>query len=148
MADILILHGPNLNMLGIRQPELYGHETLKQLNTQLEEVAKLNHVTLDIFQHNAEHELIDKIHQAYLNTKLVIINPAGFTHTSVALKDALLSIALPYIEVHLSNIYARESYRQSSLFSDKAIGVISGFGTQSYTLALLAACRHLITCTE
>jgi 3-dehydroquinate dehydratase-2 len=145
MADILILHGPNLNMLGIRQPELYGHETLKQLNTQLEEVARLNHVTLDIFQHNAEHELIDKIHQAYLKAKFVIINPAGFTHTSVALRDALLSVGLPFIEVHLSNIFARESFRQKSLFSDKAIGVISGLGTQGYAFALLAACRHLFS---
>lgn len=143
MADILILHGPSLNMLGIRQPELYGHDSLKQINTQLEEVAQLNHVTLDTFQSNAEHLLIDKIHEAYPHTKFIIINPAAFTHTSVAIRDALLSVAIPYIEVHLSNIYAREPFRQKSLFSDKALGVISGFGGQSYLLALSAAHQYL-----
>ncbi len=145
MADILILHGPNLTMLGIREPGLYGQETLKQINNQLEEVAQLNHITLDIFQSNAEHDLIDKIHQAYLNTKFIIINPAGFTHTSVALRDALLSVGIPYIEVHLSNIHAREPFRQKSLFSDKALGVITGLGGQSYLLALSAAREYLKT---
>jgi 3-dehydroquinate dehydratase-2 len=143
MADILILHGPNLNMLGIRQPELYGHETLKQINTQLELVARQNNVSLEAYQSNAEHELINKIHLAYTVSKLIIINPAGFTHTSVALLDALLSVGLPFIEVHLSNIHARESFRKKSLFSDKAIGVITGFGGQSYSLALYAACQYL-----
>ena len=143
MADILIIHGPNLNMLGIRQPELYGHETLKQINTQLERLAQENNVSLETYQSNAEHELINKIHQAYTHSKLIIINPAGFTHTSIALRDALLSVGLPYIEVHLSNIHAREAFRQKSVFSDKAIGVITGFGGQSYSLALEAACQYL-----
>lgn len=143
MADILILHGPNLNMLGIRQPELYGHETLKQINTQIELVAKQNNVAVDTYQSNAEYELINKIQQAHTNTKFIIINPAAFTHTSIALRDALLSIGLPFIEVHLSNIFAREPFRQKSFFSDKAIGVITGFGAQSYLLALNAACQYL-----
>lgn len=144
MADILVLHGPNLNMLGIRQPEFYGQVTLEQLNIQLHEAADNLQVTLDIFQNNAEHALIDKIHQAYASqTKFIIINPAGFTHTSVALRDALLSVGLPYIEVHLSNVYAREHFRQASFFSDTAVGVISGFGAQGYVFALHAACRHL-----
>lgn len=143
MADILILHGPNLNMLGIRQPELYGHETLKQINTELELVARQINVTLDIYQSNAEHELINKIQQADTHTKFIIINPAAFTHTSIALRDALLSVGIPFIEVHLSNIYAREPFRQKSFFSDKAIGVITGFGVQSYLLALDAACQYL-----
>lgn len=145
MADILILHGPNLNMLGIRQPELYGQDSLKQINTHLQEVARLNSVTVDTFQSNAEHLLIDKIHEAYPHTKFIIINPAGLTHTSVALLDALLSVGIPYIEVHLSNIHAREPFRQKSLFSDKAAGVITGLGTQSYLLALNSACLHLKT---
>ncbi len=143
MADVLILHGPNLNMLGIRQPELYGHETLKQINTQLGLVAQQNSVTLETYQSNAEHELINKIQQAHTKTKFIIINPAAFTHTSIALRDALLTVDIPFIEVHLSNIFAREPFRQTSFFSDKAIGVIAGFGAQSYLLALDAACQYL-----
>lgn len=145
MADILVLQGPNLNMLGIRQPELYGHETLKQINTQLELVAKQNNIALETYQSNAEHELINKIQQAYHNTKFIIINPAAFTHTSIALRDALLSVGIPFIEVHLSNVHAREPFRQHSFFSDKAIGVITGFGVQSYLLAFDAACQYLKT---
>ncbi len=143
MTDILILHGPNLNLLGLRQPELYGHTTLKQINTQLDEIAKHQGINLDIFQSNSESCLIDKIHQAYTQAQCIIINPAGFTHTSVALLDALLAVRLPYIEVHLSLIHARDTFRKTSLFSEHAMGVITGFGAQSYHLALLAACQHL-----
>ena len=133
--NILVLHGPNLNLLGEREPGVYGAETLDNINQTLKAQAKDHQV--DCYQSNAEHELVDAVHQA--KTKGVdgiLINPAAFTHTSVALRDALLAVAIPFIEVHLSNMYAREPFRHKSYFSDIAIGVISGFGQDSYTMGM------------
>ncbi len=135
--NILILHGPNLNMLGIREPDIYGSATLQDINRNLSQVAEDSNVQLNCFQHNAESALIDRIHQAAQDgTDFIIINPAAYTHTSIALRDALAAVHLPFIEVHLSNVYAREPFRHRSYFSDLAIGVISGLGTKGYELAL------------
>jgi 3-dehydroquinate dehydratase-2 len=140
MFNILVLHGPNLNLLGEREPTLYGNTTLTDINQQLIQAKLAAHHKLTIFQSNAEHELLEKIQQApHEGINFIIINPAAFTHTSVALRDALLAVAIPFIEVHLSNIHAREPFRRHSYFSDIAIGVISGLGAQGYTLALQAA---------
>ena len=138
MSKILILHGPNLNMLGTREPEHYGTATLEKINTDLHDLASENGVQLDILQSNAEHVLVDRIQQA-ADVDVIIINPAAFTHTSVALRDALASVSVPFIEVHLSNVHARESFRQQSFFSDLASGVISGLGPVGYSLAFQAA---------
>lgn len=138
MFNILVLHGPNLNLLGEREPTHYGHATLANINQQLVEMAQAAGHNLTAFQSNAEHQLIEQIHAAH-QVDFIIINPAAFTHTSVALRDALLSVAIPFIEVHLSNVYAREAFRQHSYFSDIAVGVISGLGAQGYFLALQAA---------
>ena len=137
MAKILVIHGPNLNLLGTREPGHYGRETLEDINNQLiQQGVELGH-TVRCFQSNAEHALISSVHQAaHDNIDFLILNPAAFTHTSIALRDALLAVAIPFIEVHLSNIYARESFRHHSYFSDIAIGVMSGLGARSYTLAL------------
>ncbi|HLP82457.1 MAG TPA: type II 3-dehydroquinate dehydratase [Nitrosomonas sp.] len=135
--NILILHGPNLNMLGMREPDIYGSATLQDINRNLSQVAEDSNVQLNFFQHNAESALIDRIHQAAQDgTDFIIINPAAYTHTSIALRDALAAVHLPFIEVHLSNVYAREPFRHRSYFSDLAIGVISGLGTKGYELAL------------
>ena len=140
MASFLVLHGPNLNLLGTREPEIYGSTTLGQVNNMLLEKAEAAGHTLAHCQSNAEHELIDRIHSAKLEgIDFIIFNPAGFTTSSVALRDALLSVQIPFIEVHLSNIHAREEFRKHSYFSDIALGIISGLGHQSYTLALDAA---------
>lgn len=145
MANILVIHGPNLNLLGSREPDQYGSDTLATINQQLFETAKKMGHTLTTFQSNAEHELIDVIHNALTqNIAFILINPAAFTHTSVALHDALSAIRIPFIEVHLSNIHARESFRRHSYFSEIAEGVICGFGSQSYQLALTAA-NHKLT---
>jgi len=138
MPKILIIHGPNLNLLGKREPEHYGHATLDSINSDCQALADENSVDLDIVQSNAEHELVDKI-QAAAGIDVIIINPAAFTHTSVAIRDALASIAVPFIEIHLSNVHARESFRQKSYLSDIAVGVITGLGPIGYTLALKAA---------
>lgn len=144
MADILVLNGPNLNLLGRREPGHYGHVTLNQIHARLEAAAGDAGHSLEFVQSNAEHELIDCIHAAPAQgTAIVIINPAAFTHTSVALRDALLAVDIPFIEVHLSNVHAREPFRAHSYFSDVAVGVISGFGAQSYDLALTAALARL-----
>lgn len=136
MKKLLVLHGPNLALLGIREPHIYGQTTLEMINKQLTERATHNNLTLETFQSNHEGELIDRIHKAYVDKIThIIINPAGLTHTSIALRDALLSVSIPFIEVHLSNIYKREPFRHHSYFSDCAEGVISGFGTSSYLLA-------------
>ncbi len=144
MATLLILHGPNLNLLGTREPEIYGHTTLAEINQKLTTQAQsAGHRVLHL-QSNAEHELINRVQQAQQeNIAFIIINPAGLTHTSVALRDALAATHIPFIEVHLSNIFSREEFRRHSYFSDLAAGVISGLGAQGYELALAAALQHL-----
>jgi 3-dehydroquinate dehydratase II len=144
MATILVLNGPNLNLLGTREPAHYGSDTLESIQTRLSEIAEGAGHQLDFRQSNAEHELVGWVHQAKQEgVTFVIINPAAFTHTSVALRDALLGTAIPFIEVHLSNIHGREPFRAHSYFSDKAVGVISGLGAQGYELALQAAMARL-----
>ncbi|WP_334065128.1 type II 3-dehydroquinate dehydratase [Alteromonas genovensis] len=137
--NILLLNGPNLNMLGQREPDKYGTQTLQDIIDDLQAQAASSDVTLSHFQSNAEHALIERIHDAMGNTDAIIINPAAFTHTSVAIRDALLSVSIPFIEVHLSNIHAREPFRHHSYFSDVAAGVIVGLGPMGYSLALTAA---------
>ena len=145
MHKVLILNGPNLNLLGIREPAHYGSASLEDINRQLGEQAQQGSAQLLTFQSNAEHELIDNIHAAsHEDIDFIIFNPAAFTHTSVALRDALLAVGIPFIEVHLSNVYAREGFRQHSYFSDIAVGVISGLGPIGYKLALQAA----LSCLE
>lgn len=144
MAKILVLNGPNLNLLGTREPEHYGLTSLDDIDKELTLLAKKAGHELASFQSNAEHELVDRIHQAATDgVAFIIINPAAFTHTSVALRDALAGVAIPFIEIHLSNIFAREDFRQQSYFSDLAVGVISGLGAQGYELALEAAISKL-----
>lgn len=146
MATILVLHGPNLNLLGTREPERYGNDSLESINQRLHAQALAAGEHLLSLQSNAEYELVDRIHDARQEeVDYIIINPAAFTHTSVALRDALLAVAIPFIEVHLSNVHAREPFRQHSYFSDIASGVISGFGPQGYELALQAALNKLKT---
>lgn len=141
---ILVLHGPNLNLLGIREPQHYGRDTLDAINLRLKKTAAAAGFELDTVQSNAEHVLIDRIHAALGDkTEFIIINPAAFTHTSVALRDALAGVRLPFIEVHLSNVHAREPFRQHSYFSDLAVGVICGLGAQGYDLALAHAIARL-----
>jgi 3-dehydroquinate dehydratase-2 len=142
MAHILILHGPNLNLLGEREPTYYGRMRLDDINRRLLELAQGH--TLSVFQSNAESALIERIHAARNESvAFIIINPAAYTHTSVAIRDALLAVKIPFIEVHLSNIYTREAFRHHSYFSDVAVGVISGLGAQGYELALQAAVANL-----
>ncbi len=144
MAKLLVLHGPNLNLLGTREPEVYGTTTLPQINEYLAQLATRAGHELACFQSNAEHELVDRIHAAREDgTRFIVINPAAFTHTSVAVRDALAAVAIPFIEVHLSNPHAREPFRHTSYFSDIAVGVISGFGADSYRYALDAALARL-----
>ncbi len=144
MANLLLLHGPNLNLLGSREPKHYGATTLKQINADLKTQAAMADHQLRTLQSNAEHELIEAVHQAVRDqVAFIIINPAAFTHTSVALRDALAAVAIPFIEIHLSNVHAREAFRQHSYFSDLSEGVISGLGAYGYTLALQAAIKHL-----
>lgn len=136
---VLILNGPNLNLLGQREPTIYGARSLAQIMTTLTQQANEHGITLTHVQSNAEHELIDTIHSALGTIDCIIINAAALTHTSIAIRDALLGVAIPFIEVHLSNVHAREPFRQTSYLSDVAEGVICGFGEQGYTFALLAA---------
>ena len=140
---VLVLNGPNLNMLGKREPTIYGKQSLSDIIAELSQQAAEKQITLQHIQTNAEHELIDAIHQGYQQIDFIIINPAAFTHTSVALRDALLSVAIPFIEVHLSNVHAREAFRKHSYLSDIATGVICGFGAQGYSFALDAAHSYL-----
>lgn len=143
MAKILVLHGPNLNLLGTREPDHYGADTLADIENRLQSLAKDEGHQLESFQSNAEHELVNKVQAAQSNnTDFIIINPAAYTHTSVALRDALSAVDIPFIEVHLSNVHARESFRHQSYFSDIAVGVICGLGSQGYELALQAAIKH------
>ena len=143
MASILVLNGPNLNLLGSREPEHYGAKTLEEINQQLSAFAGKAGFEISFKQSNAEHELIDMVQQAAGKVGFLIINPAAFTHTSVALRDAILGVQIPYIEVHLSNIHAREAFRKHSYFSDAAEGVICGLGAQGYELALQAAISYM-----
>lgn len=144
MADLLVLNGPNLNLLGDREPEHYGKVTLAEINTRLTQRAQAAGHRLQCFQSNSEHELIDRVQRAAKEgVAFILLNPAGYTHTSVALRDALTGTRIPFIEVHLSNIYAREPFRRLSYFSDVAEGVVSGLGAQGYELALAAAIERL-----
>jgi 3-dehydroquinate dehydratase II len=144
MAQILLLNGPNLNLLGTREPHLYGATTLEQIAASLAQQAQAVGHSLLAFQSNAESALIDRVHAASKdNIAFAIINPGAFTHTSIALRDALLGVKLPFIEVHISNVHARESFRHHSYFSDIAVGTIVGLGTQGYELALQAVIRRL-----
>ncbi len=144
MASILALNGPNLNLLGTREPGIYGTATLADIERWLIDAAKTNGHTLQHFQTNSEAELIERVHQAGRdNVSFILINPAAFTHTSIALRDALLAVKIPFIEIHLSNVHAREPFRHHSYLSDVAVGVICGLGPQGYLLALQAAHARL-----
>lgn len=148
MAKLLLLNGPNLNLLGTREPERYGSATLEDIRGRLASQAESRKHTLEAFQSDAEHELIARIHAAARDaTAFIIFNPGAFTHTSIALRDALLAAAVPFIEIHITNIYARETFRRHSYLSDVAVGVISGLGAKGYELALEAAI-HRLTSTE
>lgn len=141
---VLVLHGPNLNLLGSREPKHYGLETLDAIDAALRARGEAAGAQVETFQHNHEGALIDRVHQAAREqVDFIVINPAGYTHTSVALRDALAATTIPFVEVHLSNIHAREAFRRQSYFSDLAVGVISGLGAQGYELALDFALRHL-----
>lgn len=143
-STILVIHGPNLNLLGKREPEVYGHLTLENINQQLIAQAQQSQISLETFQSNWEGAVVDRIHQAQQeNVQFIIINPAALTHTSVAVRDALLGVAIPFIEVHLSNVHAREAFRHHSYLSDKAVGVICGLGAQGYSYALNFAIAQL-----
>ena len=143
LPKILVLHGPNLNTLGDREVDCYGKQTLVQINQQLELFASTQGYECVCEQYNAEHEIIDAIHRAKHRAGIIVINAAAFTHTSIAIRDALLSVALPFIEVHMTNIFAREAFRHVSYLSDCAVGCIVGFGAHSYTLGLQAAIDYL-----
>lgn len=144
MPRILLVNGPNLNLLGEREPDTYGHATLADIENRLFASAEASGVELNAFQSNAEHEIIDAIHGAKSNhVGFIIINPGAFTHTSIALRDALLGVAIPFIEVHVSNVHAREPFRQHSYLSDVASGVITGLGVKGYEYALQAALENL-----
>jgi 3-dehydroquinate dehydratase-2 len=142
-VKVLVINGPNLNMLGKREPETYGSQNLQQIVSRLSTYADSIGLSLTHVQSNAEHELIDTIHKAFEQIDFIVINPGAFTHTSIALRDALLSVSIPFIEVHLSNVHAREAFRQHSYFSDIAQGVICGLGAQGYDFALAAAKQYL-----
>jgi 3-dehydroquinate dehydratase-2 len=139
---VLVLNGPNLNLLGQREPEVYGKQTLADIIDALSLEAQSMDIELTHLQSNREYELIEKIHQSYNKIDFIIINPAAFTHSSVALRDALLGVSIPFIEVHLSNVHARESFRHHSYLSDVAVGVICGLGAQGYSLALQSAHQY------
>jgi 3-dehydroquinate dehydratase II len=143
LKRVLLLNGPNLNLLGTREPEVYGRATLADIVDKLHQQASRAGVELSALQSNAEHVLIDAIHAARGSIDFILINPGGLTHTSVALRDALLGVAIPFIELHLSNVHAREEFRRHSYLSDAAVGVITGFGAHSYVLALDAAIHRL-----
>ena len=143
MKKILVIHGPNLNMLGKREPEVYGSESLSAINSNIKLEADTLGLALECFQSNTEGEIVDRIQRALGDVSLIIINPAAYTHTSVAIRDALLAVDLPVIEVHLSNIHKREEFRKKSLVADIALGQITGFGSYGYILAIKAAAMEL-----
>lgn len=149
MAKVLVLNGPNLNLLGRREPAIYGRDTLDSIDARLTTLANASGIEYASFQSNGEQALIERIHAAADDgTSFIVINPAAFTHTSVALRDALLGVGIPFIEVHLSNVYARETFRHRSYLSDVAVGVISGLGAQGYEFALRAAIDRLLNKKE
>lgn len=148
MKKVLVIHGPNLNLLGQREPEVYGHATLEQINNQLREAAAQKGLELEVFQSNHEGEIVERIQKAQGGIDCLIINPAAFTHYSIAIRDALAGLDIPLIEVHLSNIYAREEFRQDSVVSGVVTGQIAGFGRDSYYLALEAAQRIFLRKAE
>ena len=137
---ILVIHGPNLNLLGIREPEVYGSVTMEEINEGLEKRASSNNIQIESLQSNAEHEIVTKLQDSMNQIDFIIINPGALTHTSIAIRDSLLGIGIPFYEVHISNIFSREEFRHKSYFSDIANGVICGLGTQGYDLAL----RHIL----
>lgn len=144
MARLLVLHGPNLNLLGFREPAVYGSTTLAEVDALLAAEAQRLGIELEILQSNAEHVLIERIHAARSDgTGFIVINPGAFTHTSIALRDALVGVALPFIEVHVSNVHAREPFRRHSVLSDVALGVVCGLGPAGYVLALRAAAERM-----
>ena len=143
MNNILLLNGPNLNLLGQREPDIYGNKNLSQIESELKDIV-LNHgSSLEAFQSNSESDLVNIIQDKSENTDFIIINPGGYTHTSVAIRDAILAVAIPFIEIHISNIHSREEFRKESYFSDIAVGTISGLGFKGYELAVLAAIDFL-----
>ncbi|MDD4912971.1 MAG: type II 3-dehydroquinate dehydratase [Sideroxydans sp.] len=145
MKNILVLHGPNLNLLGTREPDVYGRVTLDEINAKLTAQAIASEAKLAHFQSNTEGALVDRVQQARTDgIEFIIINPAAFTHTSVAIRDALSAVNIPFVEVHLSNVFAREAFRKESYFSDIAVGVISGLGAKGYDLALQFALQHSV----
>jgi len=144
MSDILLLNGPNLNLLGTREPDIYGQQSLDDITEKLIGEAAVMGLALIAYQSNAEHDLVNKIHEGQeKGIKFIVINPGALTHTSVSLRDALLGVGIPFIEVHLSNVHAREEFRQHSYLSDIAVGVITGFGSQGYSFALSAAAEYV-----
>ena len=145
MARLLVLHGPNLNLLGTREPEIYGTDTLADINARLETLASARGHELECQQSNAEHELVEAVQNAGVQgVAFIVVNPGAFSHSSIALRDALLGVDIPFIEVHLSNVHAREEFRQHSFLSDVAKGVITGLGAQGYEFALTAAMDHVV----
>lgn len=143
MANLLLINGPNLNLLGSREPEVYGGTGLSDIESTLQALATDAGHALDTYQSNAEHEIVDRVQQAAGNTDFILLNPGAFTHTSISMRDALLAVQIPFIEIHLSNLFAREEFRQVSFFSDIAAGCIFGLGATGYELALDAAIRQL-----
>lgn len=143
MHNILVIHGPNLNLLGSREPDIYGKVSIKKINDELSKIAKKNKVSLKIAQSNHEGEIVDLIQNAKGKFNAIVINPAAYTHTSVAIRDAIAAVGIPTVEVHLSNIYSREEFRRTSLISPVAAGQVSGFGINSYLLGLEAAVRTI-----
>ena len=143
MSKILVLHGPNLNLLGFREPEVYGTDTLDDINSRLQALVEASNCEFEAFQSNAEHELIEKIHSARGAASFIVINPGAFTHTSIALRDAFLGVSIPFIEIHLSNVHSREAFRQQSYLSDIAVGLITGLGSLGYELAIQSALTRI-----
>tara|TARA_Y100001968_G_scaffold332075_1_gene388936 strand:- start:6300 stop:6740 length:441 start_codon:yes stop_codon:yes gene_type:complete len=141
--ELLLINGPNLNLLGRREPQIYGSNNLEFIEKDLKHNAQKNGANLNCFQSNFEGEIVERIHQAIDSVDGILINAGAYTHTSIAIRDALLSVEIPYVELHLSNTYAREDFRHNSFISDKAIGLVSGFGEYSYKLAMLALINHL-----
>ena len=145
MMNILLINGPNLNLLGTREPEIYGNKTLKEIEKDLMEAAESKKTLLECFQSNHEGEIVDKIHDSVNIIQGILINAGAFTHTSISIRDALIGSKIPFVELHISNIFSREEFRKESFLTDKAIGIISGFGISSYTLALEGIIEYLST---